>query len=55
MSGFNNIKKFFGSIFSFGVDVGKKIFAGANFLFDFVKEKFQSVIGFFKDLFSFRR
>ena len=54
MSGFNNIKKFFGSIFSFGKDIASKIFSGANFLFDFVKEKFQNVIGFFKDLFSFK-
>jgi|TARA_B100000287_G_scaffold111135_4_gene103529 hypothetical protein len=54
MSGFNNIKKFFGSIFSFGKDIASKIFSGANFLLDFVKEKFQNVIGFFKDLFSFK-
>ena len=51
---FNGIKDFFGSIFTFGVDVGKKIYAAGNFLFNFVKEKFQNVIGFFKDLFSFK-
>ena len=51
---FNGIKDFFGSIFSFGKEISSKIFAGANFLLDFVKEKFQNVIGFFKDLFSFK-
>tara|TARA_B100001564_G_scaffold89045_2_gene72345 strand:+ start:6007 stop:7905 length:1899 start_codon:yes stop_codon:yes gene_type:complete len=48
---FNSVKDTFSSAFSFAKD---KVVSGWNGITNFVSEKFKNIIGFFKDLFTFK-